>query len=71
MTIHRKHTRVVVTVTAVLGLMLVSISSGDTKSQIPAPKQPASVRLVQTNSGWCGSDTFAVLVNGRRAALLC
>jgi hypothetical protein len=70
MTIHRKHTRVIVTVFAVLGLVLASASSGEAKSRIPAPK-PGSVRLVQTNSGWCGSDTFAVIVDGRRAALLC
>ena len=67
----RKQIRIIVAVSAVLGLALAGASSGEAKSRIPAPKQPASVRLVQVNSGWCGGTTFAVIVNGRRGALAC
>ena len=68
----RKQIRIIVAVSAVLGLALAGASSGEAKSRIPAPKQPASVRLVQVNSGWCGGGaTFAVIVNGRRGALAC
>jgi hypothetical protein len=71
MSTQRKHIRIVVAVFAMFGLALASSSSGEAKSRIPAPKQPAAVRLVQVNSGWCGGETFAVIVNGRRGALAC
>ena len=67
----RKQIRIIAAVSAVLGLALAGASSGEAKSRVPAPKQPASVRLVQVNSGWCGGATFAVIVNGRRGALAC
>jgi hypothetical protein len=37
----------------------------------PAPAKRASFQLVSLGPGVCGTETFAVVVNGRRKTILC
>ncbi len=82
---HRAQIGFIVAVT-VVGLALVGGPSGAAKSRIPefgdldppatapAPKTPslrASLLLVKTGSSPCGTETYAIEVNGRRMALVC
>jgi len=68
---------------AVTALALAAGPSGIAKSRIPelgdakppptqaVPKLRVSGLLVQTGQGPCGSETYAVVVDGHRRALLC
>jgi hypothetical protein len=68
---------------AVTALALVAGPSGIANSRIPelgdakpppkqaAPKLRVSGQLVQIGQGPCGSETYAVVVEGHRRALLC
>jgi len=68
---------------AVIALALAAGPSGIANSRIPElgdakppPRQPAptlrvSGQLVQIGQGPCGSETYAVVVEGHRRALLC
>jgi hypothetical protein len=84
MTIHRT-IRLVTASCAVLVLVLAGGSPGAAKSRIPelgnadppakettpAQRMRASFVLLRAGSGPCGTETYVIVVNGRRVAELC